>query len=236
MRVWPTALMLLVCAASPGCGKSPTEVVGENAPYFAELRRQLGSVAQAVEASPPGAVDGPCPPGSALDANPESSSYNLDVLHFEQLTNPEVELKEAGHAIDLMASTSLGHCLHWTGPQSKLSPDADGRAVAQSFARCRQVDHLLVAREVAHHRETAELRMRYDLVRIADARVLCSFEVATKGDPTLGVVSYEIRRGKSDEVVKRDRRDEYASKLWSQARQDLAKAAKERLGVGLGVK
>jgi hypothetical protein len=236
MGAWPTVLMLLAGAAVSGCGKRPDDVVRDNAPYFAELRSKLGEVARAVEAAPATAVDGPCQPGGALDPSPESAGYNLDVLHLEQLTDADIDLKAAGHAIDLMASTSLAHCLHWTGPQSRLSSDADGRAVAQSFARCRQVNHLLVAREQAHHRETAELRMRYDLVRIADAHVLCSFEVATKGDPTLGVVSYEIRRGKSDEVVKRDRRDEYASKLWSTARRDLAKAAKERLGVGLASK
>jgi hypothetical protein len=233
MHGWQTALLWLLAGSIGGCGQNAAQVVAENRAYFDELRPKLAAVARAVEAAPAGATGGRCEPEAKLDADADSASFNLDLLQLEQLADIDVDLKGAGRAIELDASPALERCLRWTGPKSKLDSDASGAAVAQSFARCRQVSHLLVARERAHDRATAELRMRYDLVRLSDAKVLCGFELLSKGDPSLGVLSYEIKRPGSDEVVKSERRDEYASALASAAREELKRAAEEKLGLRL---
>jgi len=212
-----------------GCssGKKVSAVFEENAPRIEGLRRDLKLVAAAlaVPADPK-----PCVKGNL-------TADHIEVMHYEHLTDPGAKIKPA-HAVDLMLST-LTTCFAWFAPPAAdelRHDDSEANLFESRVAKCAGRTHVLVARELSHDTRSATLKMRYDLVRIADQAVVCGFDATAKGDPTVEDGAYKLVERDTGKVVGGGVSDHYGSILWTAARNELVAMTRQQLGVTLPLK
>lgn len=189
-----------------GCGPTNQEIIDQFKPQFATLRETLRTIAETlpetVENQP---VAQPLNPEPSFNAEAEFGVIdNTDILMYDQLLNPEVNLPQET-TLDLGLSNYLLTHLLWTGPQNPMSSDTltegAGDEFAKEFEQVLQMKYLGIARvtvydpPVAVDAETFEggyAEIQGFLVDMATREVRCSFDLSAVPADT---VSYTYQEG-----------------------------------------
>jgi hypothetical protein len=218
-----TLLFIVFALLLTGCGPTNEEVINQFKPQFATLRETLGAIANAL---PDSVEDQPAaqPLDPAPNYNGGAQLGNTDILMYDQLLNPEIDL-EQGTTLDLNLSNYLLTHLLWTGPENPMGSGAlsesAGDEFAKEFEQILQMKYLGVARVVVYDppvaidAETFEggyAEVQGFLVDMATREVRCSFNLSAIPADT---VSYTYKEGEDPQAALNN----FAhSTLWENAR------------------
>ncbi len=210
-------LMLLT-----GCGPTMGDVVLEYKPQFDNLRMDLQAIAGNL---PETAADRPVTqtldPAPDYNAGDDASIRNTDIVMYEHLLNPELDLRD-NNRLDLGLSKYVVKYLNWTGSDSFTSDRRASEEWIAGFEHALDIRYLGIAKVGVYEPPVAVSAESFTggftevdgfLVDVQTKEILCSFSIAAKPNK---MVNYTYREGE-DRVAALEK---FAhSTLWENARE-----------------
>jgi hypothetical protein len=228
-------LLIITLFVLTACGETNQDVVNKYKPQLTQIRRDLTEVAQKIEAA------GGEKTAAGLSPQPKyiergKEGLNADILMYEQLLDPEVDLK-ANKQLDLLLSNSLVRALQWTGDKSAMKESALKSSATdlttQTFEQSLQVKYLGVARITKYEPVVAVNEKTFGggladidgfLVDLTSKEVVCAFSVSSQVQKE---VPYQY---KEDDNRTQKLAEAATSTLWTNARAAFIAFLNEKCG------
>jgi hypothetical protein len=229
------SILIIALFLLTACGETNQAVVNKYKPQLTQIRRDLQEVAQNIEAT------GGEKTATGLSPQPKyvergKEGLNTDILMYEQVLDPEVDLK-ANKQLDLLLSNSLVRALQWSGDKNGMKESALKNSATdlttQTFEQSLQVKYLGVARITSYKPVTPVDEKTFGggqadldgfLVDLKSKEVVCAFSVSSQVQKQ---VPYQYKEGD-------DRTQKLAaaatSTLWANARTAFIASLNEKCG------
>ncbi|MBN1219858.1 MAG: hypothetical protein JXM69_13095 [Anaerolineae bacterium] len=217
------------------CGETNQDVINQYQPQYDQLRVKLQEIAPALpETTGEQAAASLNPPPHYVERSKEA--LNTDIVMYEQLLNPDVELRQ-NNQLDLLLSNDLITALRWTGDHSPMQPASLKQKAAevtrQTLEQGLQIKYLGVARVTKYEPVIPVDEKTFGgglaeiagfLVDLDSQEVLCAFNISARPEAQ---VAYQYKEGENQVQALAEAA---RSNLWGNARAAFITALNEQCG------